>query len=544
MSKSKLMTLCVFLLSLLVSLFVLYTPVPNSEDDSMFNTKLAMEHIAEISKEPHSVFDPVAHENVRLYLKETVSEYVGAENVFEYHYDASLFEDSDGNPIEYDIDNLLAVIPGQSDTAILIVAHYDSRGHIGRSGELGNSYGAADDGYGLAVMLEIARLYGDQELENTIYLLFTDGEETGLFGANKAAEEDFMDHVGFVINIEARGVQGPAYMFETSVDNNKVIDFYKNAELPVTYSLATAVYTVMPNSTDFTEFLAIGKQGVNFAVLDGLFNYHTPFDNYTEINPSSIEHYGRQIIPLVEEFVMNEEYSDVNYFVSDGDQIFFTVLPGVLVAYGETFGTVLHFIFFIGILGFMVFSVLKKETSVKHLLKALGYTFGFIVLGALLGNIVGRIVAFLSKVPFNMTYVRTTIGGLPSFVTLLVVALGAFYLYRKYTEKEQRVAIVLVGGFINLLFALLTGFALSGASFLFLIPGFSAVVLVFLMTICSKKTVQKVLVSILIFINIIIIIPIVYSLYLALTVGGLMALAPILIFYLFLLVPSIEFSLK
>ncbi len=81
------------------------------------------------------------------------------------------------------------------------MAHYDSRGHVGRDGELGGSYGAADDGYGIATLLEIARIYGGEHFTNTIYIMATDGEETGLYGAMMASTESFVTHIGFVINI-------------------------------------------------------------------------------------------------------------------------------------------------------------------------------------------------------------------------------------------------------------------------------------------------------------------------------------------------------
>ena len=45
-------------------------------------------------------------------------------------------------------------------------------------------------------------------------------------------------NVNFVVNLEARGIKGPALMFETSSNNEKVIDLYKKANLPVSYSLA------------------------------------------------------------------------------------------------------------------------------------------------------------------------------------------------------------------------------------------------------------------------------------------------------------------
>jgi hypothetical protein len=537
--KNLTRVLTVLTISIIISFFALYTPVPNTEDEEIYNSKLAIEYIAEIASEPHSVFDAEAHEDVRLYLKDKLEEFIGAENVYEMDYDRSLVElyNEESDELTYDIHNLLGIIPGTSDTAILLVGHYDSRGHIGRTGELGNSYGAADDGYAIAFMLEVARLYGGENLENTIYILMTDSEETGLYGAQMAAlEEDLMDNVGFVINLEARGVMGPVYMFETSTGNEKIIDFYKNAELPVSYSLATAVYTVMPNSTDFTKFLELDKNGVNFAVLNGLYYYHTPLDNFTNINQSSIEHYGVQIMPLVEEFVMNSEYSDVNYFDADSDQVFFTFLPNVFIAYNELTGTIIHILTFLSLLGLIVVMVKKKEIKIIKLGKSKLLIIGALIIAAILGRIVGGLVAFISKVPYDLTYVRTNYGDLPSLFTLLFIAVALGYLYKRYAGEIKK-EILVAGAFINILLAILTGLVLSGASFLFLVPGLSAVIVLALEEFCKTNLVKKIVYGLIYSVNIILIIPIIYSLYLALTVGGLLALGAILVFYLVLLIP-------
>lgn len=533
--KQKIITLSIVFFAGILSCFVLLTPVPNTEDETTFNTKFALEHIAEISEVEHSVFDPEGHEQVKQYLKTKLEEYIGTENVTETTYPASEFDDEE---VDYDVTNLLGVIKGNSDTGILIVAHYDSRGQIGRVGELGNSYGAADDGYGIATILEIARLYGEKNLENSIYLLMTDAEETGLYGASKAAEEPFMDDIGFVINIEARGVKGPAYMFETSVNNDKVIDFYKDTNLPVSYSLATAVYTVMPNSTDFTEFLDEGKNGINFAVLNGLFYYHTPHDNYDNVNASSIEHYGTQILPLVEEFSMNEEYSDVNYFDADSNQIFFTVFPNVFITYGETFGTIIHILVFLLVIGLAVLLYIKKIIGLKKTAYSLLIVF-LLIFGVIIdGYIISNIVAFISRVPFNVTYVRTTIGGIPTFLTLLATSILVPWIYMKYTTKDGiRESLIIVGLLINSFLALVVGLALSGASFLFMIPALTLLIFKGFKMWCRKDIVKKIVYGILLIMNIVIVLPILYSLYLALTVGGLLALSVILVFYLFTITP-------
>lgn len=533
----KRITTFVLVIALYLSTFVLYTPAPNTTVDDAFNVKYAMETLAYISQDQHSVFDEENHEDVRLYLKDRLVDYLGAPNVTEYSYDHTLVTNA---TIDYDIHNLLGVIPGHSDTAIMLVGHYDSRGHVGRAGELGESYGAADDGYALATMLEIARLYKDRNLENSIYILMTDAEETGLYGAGFAAQEsEIMDNVSFVINIEARGAKGPAYMFETSTNNNKVLDFYANANYPVSYSLATAVYTVMPNSTDFTKFLAIGKNGINFAVLDSLYYYHTPNDNYTNISPTSIQHYGDQIVPLVEEFVTHSQYAELTYFDGTHDDVFFTLFANVMIKYSEGFANVMHIVVLLALVLFIVLNVINKSFDLKKLGKSFGL-YGLMALTFILvGYFVARVIAFYSKVPFSITYVKTNLGDIPALIALV----GLTYLfYRLYVKryKHLNVEMVATGSLINLVLALLTGFVLSGASFLFLIIGLLGTIYLFVNHYVKDFHIKQITYSLSLILAMLIIVPILYSLYLALTVGGLLALGLILSFYLVVLIPQFD----
>lgn len=538
--KNLLIAASVLLVSFVLSLFVLNTPAPIS-DSSSFSAVKAASYISEISRDPHSLSDDEAHEVVRTYLKGKLEEFVGASNVQEMDYTA----EEVGEDCEYPIRNLLATIPGTSDTGILLVAHYDSRGHIGRAGELGRSYGAADDGYGLATLLEIARLYGQRTLENSIYILMTDGEEVGLYGARMAAQETaLMDKVGFVVNVEARGVQGAAYMFETSVNNDKVIDFYKNAAMPVSYSLATAVYTVMPNLTDFTEFLAVGKQGVNFAVLDGLYYYHTPFDNYTNINLSSIQHYGEQIVPLVEEFATHAQYANVDYFVGTHNQVFFNLLPGVFVAYPESVAVIINIILAVLFIGLIVFLALKKTVRPLRILRQLGLLLGGIVAVVLVGLFASKLMAFFGKVPWSLTYVRMQGTELPTLLIMLGAIVGFSFLVHRYLKtKEDKVALMLAGIGLNLVFALATGFILSGASFLFMIPALVGVLSLIVDALCKNKIVKHVAFSQNLIWNTLIMVPILFSLFLALTVGGLLALLLILTLFVSVMIPSADLQL-
>lgn len=535
----KKVALWTLVVSLFLSLFVLYTPKPKMSDGS-FSAVRALEHIEVISREPHSVFDPVAHEAVRQYIKNTLIDYVGAGNVTEYNYTKE--ELNEGT--DYDIKNVLGVIPGETEVGIMLVGHYDSRGHIGRYGELGRSYGAADDGYALGTMLEIAYLYKDANPKNSIYFLFTDAEETGLYGARMiSTETELMDKIGFIINIEARGVSGAAYMFETSSNNLKVIDFYRKANLPVSYSLATAVYQVMPNYTDFTEFLSIDKQGINFAVLEGLSHYHTPLDNYLEVNVSSIQHYGEQIEPLVKAYAMDEAYGDVDYFVSNQDAVFFTLFANVFVSYSETLANIMHIVTLLLFIGLVVWLYRQKAVEPG---KVLHYTTRFLlVFVAFIVVAYGyaHLMALFGRTPFSLTYVRMNGSELPTLLfMILLIGIGYQYYTVKVNTLEKMRAFLIFGIGFHLLLALITGFVLSGASFLFFVPALLGVVSLYV----SKTDyvwVKHGVYGLTTVVSILLIVPILYSFFLALTVGGTPILVALLFIHLTVLLPVFKLHL-
>ena len=140
-----------------------------------------------LSGHPHSYYDRVEHEEVRVYLIDSYWLFRSA-NVFEYNYSTDdvvnlINEVNATSSFEYSIDdvlypveNVLGVLPGENAEGILLMAHYDSRGHVGRSGEQGRSYGAMDDGYGVSTILEFAYLLRNENPKNSVYFLFTDAE--------------------------------------------------------------------------------------------------------------------------------------------------------------------------------------------------------------------------------------------------------------------------------------------------------------------------------------------------------------------------------
>ncbi len=183
--------------------------------------------------------------------------------------------------------NVVARIPGRaSGPAIALAAHHDS---------VAAGPGASDDGAGVAALVECARaLMSGQPLEHPLVLLVTDGEEVDLSGACAfVREHPLAREVRAVVNLEARGTGGLAYLFQTGPGAGPALQrFAQLAPRPATTSTAAFVYALLPNDTDLSVFLDAGWTGLNFAFIDGFQRYHTRLDDVVNLDGRSLQHMG------------------------------------------------------------------------------------------------------------------------------------------------------------------------------------------------------------------------------------------------------------
>jgi len=194
------------------------------------------------------------------------------------------------------VQNVLAKKPGTSGKWVLISSHYDS---------VPAGPGAADDGSGVAVELEIARaLSGEPETRNGVLFLVNEGEEPGLIGAEAfVAEHPLAKEVGAVVNLEARGTGGPSLMFETSPGNGPILDLYaRSVRRPATNSVYYTIYKTLPNDTDLTVYKHAGLRGLNFAFIQGESRYHTPLDDLDHLDVRTLQHQGENALAMVRAF--------------------------------------------------------------------------------------------------------------------------------------------------------------------------------------------------------------------------------------------------
>jgi hypothetical protein len=194
------------------------------------------------------------------------------------------------------VNNIIAdVSPGQGGKTILLMAHTDS---------VAAGPGAADDGSGVAILLETIRALKARGLtgQHPIITLFSDGEEPGLLGATAMLRDPAMRaRIGAVINLEARGNQGPSYLFQTGPANSKLIDLYAHSvSHPATSSLYGEIYKYLPNDTDLTPMLGSGVPAYNFAFIGNPAQYHTPLDRRENLGPRSLQDQGGNMLAMAD----------------------------------------------------------------------------------------------------------------------------------------------------------------------------------------------------------------------------------------------------
>src|SRR5215211_1636429 len=293
-------------------------PLPTSTPASEFSAERAFSHVEQIAERPHPV-GSAANAEVRDYLVGQLEDLGLGPTVQE----ATSARTMEGTASMARVQNIHAQIPGSSPTGhVLLVAHYDS---------VPRGPGAADDGAGMAAILEIARaITSGSPPRNDIDIVFTDAEEPWLLGAQAFVRDDRLDpRRSVVLNLEARGTSGPALMFQSSPDNASVIPALASVQRPITSSGWEACYQLLPGDTDFTVFRKAGFAGMNFAFFEGSARYHTPEDSPDNLDHASLQHMGSTVLATARHFAGQDLGTP-----RGGSITYFTVL-GELVHYPQ-----------------------------------------------------------------------------------------------------------------------------------------------------------------------------------------------------------------
>ncbi len=427
---------------------VLTVPTPKTADAEGFSSARVVKDIEVISKEHHSVAHPEERAAVREYLIGRLHQ-LGADTVQVYSYDSLVGPKNRHVEYVFDAHNIVAdfaplTASENKPTELLFVAHYDSRYSQPFARDTVWSYGAADDGYGVGVILETVSqlLKNRSEWKQGVKVLFTDAEEVGMMGMTAIWENnrEVFENVGLMVNIEARGTWGPVLLFEACPGNEKVLDLYAStSKYPYTYSLTTVVYNFMPNFTDFT-IVKDSIPGLNFSNISDVNHYHTHLDNFSNISEKTIQHYGEQVLPLAQAYVTGEEYSDVNAMKADKDAVNFTIPALGLFNFSKIGYTILSVVIFVlFLLLFGIEGVRGRIKATKVLAKSAA-VLGFALVALIAGELVALVCGKIAGVAFKPFGVMQGIGfdNAAMVVSVVLMILVSVAVYMSARAKAVR----------------------------------------------------------------------------------------------------------
>lgn len=438
-------------------------PLPATSSAQLFSAERAFERLAFLTREqvPHPVDSP-ANRVVEQRLVSVLREMGYQEEI----QDTLVCRDSQrGIGRCARVRNIIVHIPGRvPGKGILLAAHYDS---------VPAGPGGSDAGAAVGSLLEIARLLTlEEQPRNSIVLLFNEGEEFGLLGAQAFMEQHpLASTLKVALNIEARGSSGKSILFETGEDSGWLVDVYaRTTPAPMSSSLFYEVYKALPNDTDMTIFSRFGLQGLNFAHAERLPHYHTPLDNLANLDRGSLQHHGDNVWGVLKG-IKDRDLEKI----SKGNLVFTDVLGLFVIQWGETTSVSLSVVCAVIILLFVGLGYRRQRhngLNGKSLVKGVVAILAIMALSALAAYLILWLVRTLSG-HFQPWY----INGLPMqlalwFGVFIAGLAGGRWVVSKAGARE--LAVVLAG--LWTILSVISSVWLPGISFLFLLPALASVI--------------------------------------------------------------------
>jgi len=427
---------------------------PATAPATEFSAFRAMAHVAEIAQRPHPV-GSADHARVRDYLATTI----GGMGLKVERQKTTATRSEAGGAYAASVENLLVRVKGTASTgAILLASHYDS---------VPAASGAADDGSGVAAMLEALRaLRASPPLRNDVILLFTDAEELGLLGAEAfVVEHPWAKDVRTVLNFEARGTSGPSLMFETGANNGAVVrEWASVVPRPAGSSLTYEVYKRLPNDTDFSVFRRLGIAGLNFAFIDNWRGYHTPIDSTANLDPGSLQHHGAAALGLTQRFGAMDLAG-----IKERDAVFFSVpVLRRVVRYSTAWVLPLAVLAIILFVWVTVSAWRRLNTSIGGLLLGLVVWLVLAGLAGLWGFYFSRLIGWVHArwlSPGNLT-----MSGPYGLALVMTIVTAGVCFYAVLRRKFAAQTLALSGLFLCLLATSAASWVVPGGSYVLLWP--------------------------------------------------------------------------
>ncbi len=483
----------------LFSCFMSVTDSMEKQYETDFNQDRIMYHVEKLTENgPRSVFHKEANEKALGYIGRTLDE-IGLVNrdtteVPAYQVHDYVTDDPDYN--NFYLKNIIAYIPSNSDTpsgdVVMFMGHMDSV-------PMGN--GASDDGVATSVMLEAINHYTKKMeegfvIEHDLMFAFVNGEEFGLYGSVALANEfdgfnNAVDRLKFVTNLESRGTEGTLIMFETADNNYNTVKLFSEVNDNLfTCSIATLVYSTMPNSTDFSSFNE-DHQGLNMANILGGENYHTQNDSFEKVGKSYVSQQAMFVDSLIEKLA---DYDLDQLYDADENAVFFSYLNIATVVYTPAVAMVIGSILIALVIVNILLGIKKRRTGVTFkalitlivtLVASAGIMFAAYYLFQLFAALVGTIdFHMIGTITYSNKFLVIGMGILTISVVMAFSRLGVKIFGISYRDLVRSYA------YVHAVLGAVLSFVLPDASYLLAFSGLVFMTVELLVSIFAKRNVH------------------------------------------------------
>ncbi len=465
-----------------------------------FSQMNIMKHIEKLTENgSRSVFHKESNEKAIDYIAE-VLEGFGLVNEDTTDTPAYLIQEYVTDDIDYNnfyLKNVIARIPANSDTpsgdTVMFMGHTDS---------VPMGEGASDDGVAVSVMLEAVNYYTEKMkngfvTDHDLLFAFVNGEEFGLYGSAALANEfegfdGVVDKIKFVCNLESRGTEGTVIMFETADNNYNTIKLFSEVnENLFTCSIATLVYSTMPNSTDFSNFNKT-CQGLNMANILGGENYHTQNDSYENVGKTYVSQQAMIVDSLIEKLA---HYELDELYNADENAVFFSYLNMSTVVYTPAAAMVLGIILIVFVVVNIVLGYKKRKTLdtfkgivslIVTLVVSAGVMLGAYYLFQVIAVAAGVIDPnMIGTITYSNKYIVIGMGLLVIAIAMIISRLAVKLLKISYRDLVRAFA------YTHAVLGAVISFVLPDASYLLAISGFMFMIVELVISCISKCNVHK-----------------------------------------------------
>jgi len=208
--------------------------------------------------------------------------------------------------------NVVGMIPGESEEIIILGAHFD---HLGMGGESSRApgisavhYGADDNASGIAMLIEMAQKFSGTKPESTLLFIAFGAEEMGLLGSRYFVENPLvdMDNVKAMFNFDMVGrlkedksitISGTG----TALETDSLLSLGMDS---IEFKIGKSPGGTGPS--DHSTFYSEGIPVLYFTT--GVHDqYHTPEDKADLINYAGMEKLGNSIFNLLDLYINNQQ---------------------------------------------------------------------------------------------------------------------------------------------------------------------------------------------------------------------------------------------